>query len=164
LSPAKPTNVALNEIEKVATVIVPSDQMSLAIGKEGQNARLAYKLTGWRIDIKDPESLRGQDGELLRQARAALAEVPEDMGWTGRQPRLVRQDGTINVREHEFGPLPIELVGMSVDVEMAGSELEVYYNRGLRARYDFESGRELPLDDTVSQEAESVSSATPGDD
>ena len=57
LSPAKPTNVSLNEAEKVATVIVPTDQMSLAIGKEGQNARLAYKLTGWRIDIKDPESL-----------------------------------------------------------------------------------------------------------
>jgi len=169
LSPAKPSNVALNEIEKVATVIVPSDQMSLAIGKEGQNARLAYKLTGWRIDIKDPESLRGQDSELLRQARAALADVPEDLGWTGRQPRLVRQDGTINVREREFGPLPFELVGMSVDVELAGRVLEVYYNRELRARYDFESGRELQLDDSLSQEtesveAESVSSGAPGDD
>ncbi|MFL5760392.1 MAG: transcription termination factor NusA [Thermomicrobiales bacterium] len=164
LSPAKPTNVALNEAEKVATVIVPSDQMSLAIGKEGQNARLAYKLTGWRIDIKDPESLRGQDGELLRQARAALADVPEDMGWTGRQPRLVRQDGTINVREREFGPLPFELIGMSVDVEIRGNELDVYYNRELRVRYEFESGKELSLDDTVEQEANSVSSATPGDD
>jgi transcription termination/antitermination protein NusA len=164
LSPAKPTNVALNEIEKVATVIVPSDQMSLAIGKEGQNARLAYKLTGWRIDIKDPESLRGQDGELLRQARAALADVPEDLGWTGRQPRLVRQDGTINVREREFGPLPIELVGMSVDVEVRGNELDVYYNRELRVRYDFESGKEISLDDIVDQEADSVPSATPGDD
>lgn len=164
LSPAKPTNVALNEAEKVATVIVPSDQMSLAIGKEGQNARLAYKLTGWRIDIKDPESLRGQDGELLRQARAALADVPEDMGWTGRQPRLVRQDGTINVREREFGPLPFELIGMSVDVEIRGNELDVYYNRELRVRYEFESGKELSLDDPVEQEANSVSSATPGDD
>src|SRR5690606_40923239 len=48
LSPAKPTNVSLDEVDdqRVATVIVPSDQMSLAIGKEGQNARLAYKLTG----------------------------------------------------------------------------------------------------------------------
>ena len=50
--------------------------MSLAIGKEGQNARLAFKLTGWRIDIKDPESLRDQDFDLLRQARAALAAGP----------------------------------------------------------------------------------------
>jgi len=164
LSPAKPTNVALNEIEKVATVIVPSDQMSLAIGKEGQNARLAYKLTGWRIDIKDPESLRGQDGELLRQARAALADVPEDLGWTGRQPRLVRQDGMFGVRERDFGPLSPELIGMSVDVEVRGSVLEVYYNRELRARFDYESGNQLPLDEVIEREADSLSSATPGDD
>src|SRR5215216_2207400 len=65
LSPAKPTNVALNEIEKVATVIVPTEQMSLAIGKEGQNARLAYKLTDWRIDIKDPEALRLSGDDIL---------------------------------------------------------------------------------------------------
>ena len=52
LSPAKPSTVSLDETEKVATVIVPTDQMSLAIGKEGQNARLAARLTGWRIDIR----------------------------------------------------------------------------------------------------------------
>ena len=88
-------------------VIVPSDQMSLAIGKEGQNARLAYKLTGWRIDIKDPESLRDQDVDFLRQARDALEpRLPDDLIWQGRQPRLVRADGMISVREQEFGPLP----------------------------------------------------------
>jgi transcription termination/antitermination protein NusA len=147
LSPAKPTNVALNEAEKVATVIVPSDQMSLAIGKEGQNARLAFKLTGWRIDIKDPESLRDQDFELLRQARAALEQGPDDFAWQGRQPRLVRGDGMISVRDREFGPLPADLVGMSVDVEVRGDALEVYYNRALRARYNYASGSELPLDE-----------------
>ncbi|KAF0208148.1 MAG: transcription termination factor NusA [Actinomycetota bacterium] len=52
LSPAKVSNVITNEAEHTATVIVPDDQLSLAIGKEGQNARLAAKLTGWRIDIK----------------------------------------------------------------------------------------------------------------
>jgi N utilization substance protein A len=147
LSPAKPTNVTLNEAEKVATVIVPSDQMSLAIGKEGQNARLAFKLTGWRIDIKDPESLRDQDIELLRQARAALDQGPDDFAWQGRQPRLVRGDGMISVREREFGPLASDLIGMSVDVEVRGDALEVYYNRALRARFAYETGRELPLDD-----------------
>jgi N utilization substance protein A len=147
LSPAKPTNVTLNEAEKVATVIVPSDQMSLAIGKEGQNARLAFKLTGWRIDIKDPESLRDQDFELLRQARAALEQGPDDFAWQGRQPRLVRGDGMISVRDREFGPLPTDLIGMSVDVEVRGEALEVYYNRALRARYDNATGSELPLDE-----------------
>ena len=42
----------INDDEKTATVVVPERQLSLAIGKEGQNARLAAKLTGWRIDIK----------------------------------------------------------------------------------------------------------------
>jgi len=159
LSPAKPTNVTLNEGEKVATVIVPSDQMSLAIGKEGQNARLAFKLTGWRIDIKDPESLRDQDFDLLRQARAALDQAPDDFAWQGRQPRLVRADGMIGVRDKEFGPLASDLVGMSVDVEMRGDALEVYYNRALRARFDYESGGELPLDEVINS-AEAVSSGS----
>src|SRR5215203_2449656 len=71
LSPAKPTNVSLDDSgdQRVATVIVPSDQMSLAIGKEGQNARLAYKLTGWRIDIKGPESLLESGSDFFRAAQ-----------------------------------------------------------------------------------------------
>ncbi|MDI6900398.1 MAG: transcription termination factor NusA [Anaerosomatales bacterium] len=52
LSPAKVSSVRIDEDNHTATVIVPDDQLSLAIGKEGQNARLAAKLTGWRIDIK----------------------------------------------------------------------------------------------------------------
>jgi N utilization substance protein A len=52
LSPAKVLMVYINEEEKAAKVIVPDTQLSLAIGKEGQNARLAAKLTGWKIDIK----------------------------------------------------------------------------------------------------------------
>ena len=52
LSPAKVLMVYINEAEKAAKVIVPDNQLSLAIGKEGQNARLAAKLTGWKIDIK----------------------------------------------------------------------------------------------------------------
>lgn len=52
LSPAKVTEVVVNEKEKSALVVVPDYQLSLAIGKEGQNARLAAKLTNWKIDIK----------------------------------------------------------------------------------------------------------------
>ena len=52
LSPARVIMVTLNEQEKTARVVVPDNQLSLAIGKEGQNARLAAKLTGWKIDIK----------------------------------------------------------------------------------------------------------------
>ncbi|MBQ3853906.1 MAG: transcription termination/antitermination protein NusA [Anaerovibrio sp.] len=52
LSPARVVSVAINESEKLSRVVVPDYQLSLAIGKEGQNARLAAKLTGWKIDIK----------------------------------------------------------------------------------------------------------------
>lgn len=53
LSPSKVVNVIPSEEDKVARVIVPDYQLSLAIGKEGQNARLAAKLTGWKVDIKN---------------------------------------------------------------------------------------------------------------
>ena len=52
LSPAKVREVRFHELEGVAEVVVPDHQLSLAIGREGQNARLAARLTGWRIDIK----------------------------------------------------------------------------------------------------------------
>ncbi len=58
LSPAKVVRVDINEEERSARVVVPDFQLSLAIGKEGQNARLAAKLTGWKIDIKSESQLR----------------------------------------------------------------------------------------------------------
>lgn len=58
LSPAKVVRVDVGEDERSARVIVPDFQLSLAIGKEGQNARLAAKLTGWKIDIKSESQLR----------------------------------------------------------------------------------------------------------
>lgn len=58
LSPAKVVRVDIIEDQKAAKVIVPDYQLSLAIGKEGQNARLAAKLTGWKIDIKSETQLR----------------------------------------------------------------------------------------------------------
>jgi len=58
LSPSKVISVLVNEEEKSTTVIVPDYQLSLAIGKRGQNARLAAKLTGWKIDIKSETDAR----------------------------------------------------------------------------------------------------------
>ncbi|MFJ7729029.1 transcription termination factor NusA [Neobacillus sp. NPDC097160] len=58
LSPSKVLDVMVNENEKATTVIVPDYQLSLAIGKRGQNARLAAKLTGWKIDIKSETEAR----------------------------------------------------------------------------------------------------------
>ena len=154
LSPAKPTSVQLQEypndrggVDTVATVIVPTDQMSLAIGKEGQNARLAAKLTGCRIDIKDAESLIGQEVDLFRRASEALSNAGViDVGYQGRQPRLVR-DGFINVRDRQIGPLDDNLEGLSVDFEIHGDVVEIYYDRALRHRFIFSNGEPLPLDE-----------------
>ena len=69
LSPAKVDRVLVDEENNYATVIVPDDQLSLAIGKEGQNARLAARLTGWHIDIKSAsfagEPLAAGDNMLI---------------------------------------------------------------------------------------------------
>jgi N utilization substance protein A len=70
LSPARVLTVQLNPTEKTALVMVPDQQLSLAIGKEGQNARLAAKLTGWKIDIKSETQWR----ELQREEEQRRAE------------------------------------------------------------------------------------------
>lgn len=62
LSPAKVNSLSLDEENKEAQIEVDSDQFSLAVGKGGQNARLAAKLTGWKIDISSPE-VEGEEGE-----------------------------------------------------------------------------------------------------
>jgi N utilization substance protein A len=64
LSPAKVILVNLFKNEKIATVIVSDQQLSLAIGKEGQNARLAAKLTGWKVDIKSESELKKNNTNL----------------------------------------------------------------------------------------------------
>ena len=63
LSPADVVSVAVREEGKACRVVVPDDQLSLAIGKEGQNARLAAKLTGWKIDIKPASAPADEEPE-----------------------------------------------------------------------------------------------------
>jgi transcription termination/antitermination protein NusA len=64
LSPARVREVLVDDEDKQATVIVPDDQLSLAIGRDGQNARLAAKLTGWRVDIKSETEFSEVEEEL----------------------------------------------------------------------------------------------------
>lgn len=91
LRPAKVVLVQVNEDEKSAKVIVPDYQLSLAIGKEGQNARLAAKLTGWKIDIKSQsqseEEAFGRDDEDIDEE-----EILEDTETVEEEPRDVLDD------------------------------------------------------------------------
>ncbi|MGB5934172.1 MAG: transcription termination factor NusA [Anaerolineae bacterium] len=78
LSPARPVGVELveeKEMGKTAIVVVPEKQLSLAIGREGQNARLAAKLTGWRIDIMSPAEAAERVARLAAEETARLAEA-----------------------------------------------------------------------------------------
>ena len=95
LSPAKVKEVRIHEDTGVAEVIVPDYQLSLAIGKEGQNARLAARLTGWRVDIKSETQLAEEEayarrglgrGRVGRQPRDRRAGVAAGRGWRGRCP------------------------------------------------------------------------------
>ncbi len=67
LSPAKVLKVLTDDEKKFALIVVPNDQLSLAIGKEGQNVRLAAKLTGWKIDIKSEEQFEEELDEARRE-------------------------------------------------------------------------------------------------
>ena len=79
LRPAKVVMVQINEDEKAAKVIVPDYQLSLAIGKEGQNARLAAKLTGWKIDIKSQSQIEEQVfGEKYANADTSLDSMENE--------------------------------------------------------------------------------------
>jgi len=78
LGPSKVVTVAVNEAEQTARVVVPDHQLSLAIGKEGQNARLAARLTGWRIDIKSESQAADTDFLVFPEQtveKEAIAEL-----------------------------------------------------------------------------------------
>ena len=82
LSPAKVSKVALDEAGQSARVYVPEKELSLAIGKEGQNVRLAVKLTGWKIDIlseseMEKEAVRGRGGRGKAKEKAKVKEKAE---------------------------------------------------------------------------------------
>jgi N utilization substance protein A len=77
LQPARVMSVTVKEDEKSAFVVVPDNQLSLAIGKEGQNVRLAARLTGWRIDIRSETQVREKLQQEMEAAHAALATDAE---------------------------------------------------------------------------------------
>ncbi|MBU0899698.1 transcription termination factor NusA, partial [bacterium] len=92
LGPVKVTSVTINKEEKQAKVIIPNNQLSLAIGKNGRNVKLAAKLTGWRIDIQGEEELKEKlkeettkkleamtAGNKIEKVEETVEEVPLDL-------------------------------------------------------------------------------------
>jgi N utilization substance protein A len=112
LSPAQVTEVLTNEEEKTATVIVPERQLSLAIGKEGQNARLAAKLTGWRIDIKSDAAVAAERAaaEAAQTEAAAMPEVAAPAGPVEPAAEAEMQTPAAEA-EAEAGEVPVPAEG-----------------------------------------------------
>jgi N utilization substance protein A len=135
LSPAKVMNVLLSnglEGDKTATVIVPDRQLSLAIGKEGQNARLAAKLTGWRIDIKsateaaeetlgrlEDAQIPVEEMDLLTLAEALLRKQDPEEGFSQEDRRMIEEAISGEVGEP---PWPEEEPVIEAEVEEGESE------------------------------------------
>ena len=159
LSPARVTGVYLDDDPvdgKTAVVLVPDDQLSLAIGREGQNARLAAKLTGWRIDIKSVT-------ETVQGALDNLALAPLD-ALTERHADLIAESLRIMEKKRlELAVMPEEYKSLArlADIveqllqEQRDEAHQVYLQRRKTAREALADQLfELPLDVlAVSQEA-----------
>lgn len=91
LSPAKVISIEINEVEHKAIIEVSDDQLSLAIGKGGQNVRLAAKLTGWRIDIKgngDENKITSTDGEKVE----IKEKIEENEGEEEKETKKIKKN------------------------------------------------------------------------
>ncbi len=110
LSPAEVSRVVVDEEQHSMEVIVPDDQLSLAIGRRGQNVKLASKLSGWRIDVRSVSVAE----EEARRARAALSAIP---GIDFMHAELLFQHGYRGVREISDVALEelFEVEGLSQD-------------------------------------------------
>lgn len=120
LSPAQVLRVNLDKEEEIAEVIVPDRQLSLAIGKEGQNVRLAAKLTGWRIDIKSASAAEEErQAQLAASSEAAVPAAEDETKEIVTQAEAVVETAAA---EPEETPVAAADTADSSDAEMA--ELE----------------------------------------
>ncbi|MCJ7567827.1 MAG: transcription termination factor NusA [Anaerolineales bacterium] len=138
LAPARVSGVYLSEEAnrgKTAIVVVPEDQLSLAIGRAGVNARLSAKLTGWRIDIKSlPET--AVESVMLLAKEASFAEMAEE------QSETVLQVEAILAKKEEGRPItPEEYQTMTSFVDLVQGEIES--RRDARRQADIEKIAEV---------------------
>jgi N utilization substance protein A len=138
LSPAQVVEVQLRDDEHAATVIVPDKQLSLAIGKEGQNVRLAAKLTGWRIDIKSATALLDEERAAAEARDAADAEAlatEAALATAKVEQRKVRPDSMVVYLNNRYGPLGDDLIGKTVQLRATQQKLNIYFDDRLIASY-----------------------------
>ena len=132
LSPAEVQAVETDQAEKTAYVVVPESQMSLAIGRDGQNARLAARLSGWRLDIKNVEQwealraarateaarIAAEEAALAAEREAAEQAAAAETAAAAAQAEAVAEPDDVAIAEVEPATLP-ELETVADVVEMA---------------------------------------------
>jgi N utilization substance protein A len=149
LSPARVREVYIDDETREATVIVPDDQLALAIGKEGLNARLATRLTGWKIDIQSEREF------AQAEAEAAFAGDADDEEYSGRCAAVLS-----NGKRCPNAALPgTRYCGVPAHQALAASDTPVTDGDGTPAEAPAEGGEELAA---VAAPAEAALVAPPG--
>lgn len=122
LSPAKDLTVKIDEEAKIAEVTAPDDQLSLAIGRDGQNVRLAAKLTGYKIDIRGksgtPKEVEAKEKAAQKEAKKALGVIDEETKVT-KEPKVKKskekkEKGTVE-KSSGTGDQPAQPAGSNDD-------------------------------------------------
>lgn len=150
LSPAKVMNVVLHdERGKTAGVVVPDKQLSLAIGKEGQNARLAAKLTGWRIDIKSASEAVTETIQRVKDNRELHERLADKLEILNIASSIVANKDPLEFTDGELNVLSqaIEMVNLA--------EMALRREQKARAAAEAEATREMRARDILA-EAEAI--------
>jgi N utilization substance protein A len=184
LAPAKVREVRIHDDTGIAEVIVPDFQLSLAIGKEGQNARLAARLTGWRVDIKsetqlaeeesgggyaEGEWVKGADGELMWQpAGGGEAISAAEAGYANVTPEA---SAAATATDDETAGDAIAGVDDTIDETPAAEEAAMHVEEGVEdlAADELAADADLDTEDADVRaeeelEIEEASATTAGDD
>lgn len=150
LSPAKVMNVVLHdERGKTAGVVVPDKQLSLAIGKEGQNARLAAKLTGWRIDIKSASEAVAETVQRVKDNQDLYDRLADKLEVLNIASSIVANKDPLEFTDGELNVL-------SQAVEMVNlAEMALRREQKAKAAAEAEAARELRARDILA-EAEAI--------
>jgi N utilization substance protein A len=148
LSPAQVESVAVNNENKVAVVIVPDRQLSLAIGREGQNARLAAKLTGWRIDIKSTSIAEAEKAALESEGKEATEKKVIEEGpatKTVQEPPAKRKGRAKKAEEPKAIDKAEKPEAAPVAKKEAEPELELLTPEEPEIEYEEEPEKEAPV-------------------
>jgi N utilization substance protein A len=158
LSPSEVIHVEMDKDEETALVVVPERQLSLAIGKEGQNARLAARLTGFRLDIKSMsewEAIKAQRQADEEEAARAAARAKLEAAVVVAQPK-----DTLAELETEAVPIEASVESLSVE-EVIGEILEPVLSDSLEIELEEQAvGEPQPIEAEEAQVAEEVSATT----